>query len=226
VFVVNVLPLLQATAHAAPVLDQSSSPLNRRAFLCCSFEFGQTFTAGITGALVRVDVYLGDLFGSLRVDAGPLAYDVRRVVSGAPSAASGDVLVRGTLVRSTFTTDGFYTLDLGAAQIPVRVGDQFAIVLTSADPNAVGPWTWRGGEMFSTYAGGTSFFRINQSAAWAASPVDTDMAFRTFVDPAVPVPTLPEWGTCGLALLLLMTGVAAIRRRAAHITSAFSRRRS
>lgn len=212
-FVVNVLPLfIHATAYAAPVLDQSSTAISERAFLCCSFEWGQTFTAGMTGALVRVDVYLGDVFGGFSA-VGPLAYDVRRVVSGAPSAASGDVLVRGTLARSTFTAEGFYTLDIGAAQIPVRIGDQFAIVLSSTDPDSVAPWTWRGSSAFaSTYAGGARFFRINETAAWVQS-LDSDLAFRTFVDPAAPVPTLAEWAMGALVLLLVMAGVVAMRRR-------------
>jgi len=62
-FVVNVPLFIHATAYAAPVLDQSSTAISAGSKLCCSFEWAQTFTAGMTGALVRVDVYLGDPFG-------------------------------------------------------------------------------------------------------------------------------------------------------------------
>ena len=193
--------LTPSAAHADPVLDQVSTPIEYQAFACCGSEWGQTFTAGLAGTLATVQVYLGAGYGGFS-GVGPLTYDVRRTVTGAPSSESRDVLRTGALSPSVFRGEGFYTLDFDP--MPLSLGDQLEIVLSNMDPDSSSPWTWRfSGPSASTYDRGAMFMRAGTAAEWSSQVFEgRDFAFRTFVEPdAAPVPEPASWMTLAAGLL-------------------------
>jgi hypothetical protein len=151
---------------------------------------------------------------------GPLSYSVRRVVGGMPSASPTDILAYGSVQGSAFTGPAFYVLDLGTVPIPVVAGDQLAIVLSSSDPDSATQWTWRGSQG-SFYPGGLGLSRPSSTAAWAPDP-NSDRAFRTFVDRAFPVPTMPEWVLGVLMLLLGLIVVVMMRPGRSAVSAAHS----
>jgi hypothetical protein len=196
----------RAYADPISVLDQSATAIGRRAFLCCDWQWAQTFTAGVSGTLSRVDLYLGDPFGA-EPAGGPLAFDVRPVRAGTPGSER-DVIARRVLDTSAFVGEGFYQFDVQAARLSVTAGQRLAIVLTSRALDAA-PWTWRGSEGGQpAYAGGASFFRLARDNVWSSPLPDVDLAFRTFVRPGAMAPT-PEPGT----FILVGLGVAFCVRR-------------
>jgi hypothetical protein len=198
----------RAYAEPISVLDQSSTAIGRRAFLCCDWQWAQTFTSGVSGTLTRVDLYLGDPFGAQPTGA-PLAFDVRHVRAGTPGT-EGDVIATRVLDTSAFVGEGFYQFDVQAARLSVTAGERLAIVLTSSGPDSVAPWTWRGSDTGEpAYAGGAMFFRLTRDEVWSSPLPDLDLAFRTFVRPGTTAAT-PEPGT----FILVGLGVALrVRRR-------------
>jgi len=197
----------RAYADPISILDQSSASIGRRAFVCCEWEWAQTFTSGISGTLTHVDLYLGDPFGALPTGAS-LAFDVRHVRAGTPGA-EGDVIARRVLETSAFVAEGFYQFDVQAAHLSVTAGESLAIVLTSSGPDSVTPWTWRGADTGEpAYAGGAMFFRVTRDEVWSLALPGLDLAFRTFVRPGATAPT-PEPGT----FMLVGVGAALCVRR-------------
>jgi len=204
----------RAYADPISVLDQSATAIERRAFLCCDWEWAQTFTAGVSGTLTRIDVYLGDPFGA-EPAGGPVAFDVRHARAGTPGSER-DVIARRVLDTSAFVGEGFYQFDVQAARLSVTAGQSLAIVLTSRALDAA-PWTWRGSEAGEpAYAGGAQFFRLTRDDAWSSPIPDVDLAFRTFVRPGAAAPT-PEPGT----FILVGLGVAFCVRRCFAQRAAF-----
>jgi hypothetical protein len=137
---------------AAPVLsaevDQSVVPgsANRWNGSAAFGQFAQTFTAGKAGQLVGVSLAAFEI--SHGPDAG-ITIEIRKVVNGAPSNLSTDVL-SSTFVNSSSvdhtssnTTNGptdpadYFYVDLSAYNIRVSVGDMLAIVLTGADGTGI-----------------------------------------------------------------------------------------
>jgi hypothetical protein len=193
-----------ARAEPIALLDQTATGISQQAFVCCGFQWAQTFTGGLKGRLTGVEVYLGDAAGGFSGE-GPLRFDVRRVDGDEPSDDSADVLASGALETAAFTSEGFYALNLATAWIAVRPGDRFAIVLSNAGPDFPAPWTWRFSDRGeSPYPQGQMFFRLNPAAAWSVRGfAGQDFAFRTFVSPAaVPEPASLVLAASGLLLML------------------------
>ena len=181
------LVLTATPAAAAPVIDQqsggtpnqslSSAPLN---------QVGQSFTAGFTGQLTRLDVSavgVGTPIGSLSVS-------IFRTSAGRPTgpALTTEVLDASAVPAISGTLSIEFT-----ARPSVTAGTQYAFVLVPQtgllNITLVAPGLYAGGESLD-----------NGPNSWApVMGVDGDLVFTTYVDPAAsggeaPPPVLQQFG--------------------------------
>ncbi len=148
----------------AGVADQVS-PRGTVGYWSDNADFGQTFTAGATGLLDRVDVELHSARGS----AGLQVYAVGG--NGAPTGGpigSAPVEPSGATVQ-TFVLD---------APVAVQQGERYAFLVTGRGPEVSGG--------ANQYAGGIMYLRA--SGFWL-SEGGVDIGFTTYVRPADPAPT-------------------------------------
>lgn len=138
--------------------------------------FAQTFTVGVTGTLVRIDVVLlGALPGP-----EPLVLELRPAVGDAFSVDPDDVFFASSVPVADLVDAGperqIARFDLTSLDLPARAGDRLAYVLrrdTAAGGTGVGTSTIQSG-----YPGGNAFF--GDDGFW--TPLrSTDFLFETFV---------------------------------------------
>jgi hypothetical protein len=182
-------------AKASTVLDQSylvtnNSGLGTTALLFPSFRRAQTFTVGLAGTLVEVDVAVDPM----SLFAGKSAIlNLLSTVAGVPTS----VLQTSPTVNSALV-NGFMDF---AVSLPVIVGEVLAFELVESNSGYL---------IFSsipgTYPGGADFIintdvGINSFTAFTGGDAD----FRTFVDTGTSAATpLPA------ALPLFATGLGAL----------------
>jgi hypothetical protein len=179
--------------------SQASSP---------TIEWSQTFTVGITGRLTGFDLWIERVPGLTQ----PLLFDVRTTGGGIPTEADAgsNILGNGSVAADSvpFETGlGLLTLpdpihiDTNNLAIDVSAGDLLAIRLsTSANPNIVNGYEWRGNEP-GDYLNGAAyvraFGRVGNSGGWHTQD-GVDQLFRTYVLP------IPEPSTFALTILALV----------------------
>jgi hypothetical protein len=137
-------------------------------------SIAQTFTAGLSGALDRVDVLI---FSNV---VGDLTVEVRELSSGTPSGAT-----RATTVVSLEPFANQWLTVTFAAPAPVLAGTSYALVLSS--PN--GDFGWRawddpGGPPNGPYSNGGPWSADPHLSVWFEADAWIDMAFRTYVTAA------------------------------------------
>lgn len=146
-------------------------------------SLGQTFTAGLTGGLDRVNLYLtapAYAEGFPDVPSAPLTVEIRNAAGGIPGST---VLASASVPASSVTSSGGWVeVDFGSPA-PVVSGTQYAIVAytTDTDPNAAYE-VGTGGAV--VYAGGPFF--LNSSAPPAPTTWEgfaNSLAFQTYVAP-------------------------------------------
>jgi Thrombospondin type 3 repeat len=139
----------------------------------------QTFTAGLSGALDRVDLALAQ---PSTPSVGPLTVEIRNVdASGAPGP---DVLASAVVPAASVPTGGRDALAFVAVPFAspavVAAGGQYAIVAYTGGMDSY-QWGHAGADL---YAGGTRFDSFQSPpSAWSPFP-PIDLAFKTYVAPA------------------------------------------
>jgi hypothetical protein len=206
-YLLSVVAVFLATsAAAAPVLDQQTTGSSGNGtFIETSATFfqelAQTFTVGLAGELVQVNVALG-ISGS-RTNLGTLTLHLRE--GDGTNFPSGPDLATVSVAASTFpnfsSATPFASFDLSTFDVDVDLGDFLAVVLTH---DASGDVTWEHDAGNADYLGGTGIFR-NSNGGQALT---VDFRFQTFVEPAV----VPEPGTLTL-LSAGLVGIGWVRRR-------------
>lgn len=161
-------------AFATPTyLDQSNTTHSGNV----AGDFAQTFTAGQSGPLIRVDLYLGStkLAGdSLSLSIYPTNGAGTPVTTGTALATSGVALVPnapfGVWVSFSF-----------APPFSVTAGTMYAIVF---DTQAGGANVWAFGSNGNAYSGGAAW---RATPSWVAQgPLDPDdFAFRTYLEESI-----------------------------------------
>ena len=141
----------------------------------------QTFTAGITGSLDRVDL----LLASANPPATYLSVEIRDAPGGVPGQA---ILASRPIPPSavTSTTPQFIPVDF-RPPAPVVAGTQYAIVAYSA--NVATTWFLWYFKNSDVYSGGQFFYNgtTPPTSSWTAAP-SQDLSFKTYV---VPTPFTP-----------------------------------
>ena len=157
-----------------------------------AFRRAQTFTAGLSGDLARIDVLLSSVFGTRNLVPGDVLLQVLDTVGGVPIST-----VLASNHSAVNSVDGWRTFELTT---PIRVESGRILAIELIYPTEQGGFGWRGQQPGTHYQPGGDFF-LNVSAgvpSFTLNP-DADNFFRTFVDTA---PT-PEPTTVVLALMVI-----------------------
>lgn len=202
--------LFCSAAWAAPTLDQSQYASNGGTAISKARSFGQTFTAGLSGQLMSVDM----MFSSM--GSGPYYPATVQIQTASGGLPTGTVL--GSLNFPTGFNYGLNAIDLSSFDISVTAGSQYAIVLSNDEVPVFFPsdgievkW-WAPGWDTDPYAGGALV--ENNGSGWQVLHGifgDADAYFATWVETAA-IPVVPAPGV----LLLVAVGsalVTGLRRR-------------
>jgi hypothetical protein len=179
----GVLLLGVAASASAGTLDQQQAVGSGDARVGTDESLAQTFTAGLTGGLDRIDLLLGSDGSGPTV---PLTVEIRSASSGPPGPT---VLATGSVPPSAVSLADAWTPITFATAVPVTAGTQYAIVAYSSVDMA-NSYFW-GLEFDNPYPAGANFFQTVSppDGPWTLTALDGDQAFKTYVAvPASPAP--------------------------------------
>jgi hypothetical protein len=164
ILLVALLPGSTMALAPAEVLDQSNTSVPNSTD--AANDLAQTFTAGKTGLLTTVQLYMS--YGA-QPDGVMITVLIYTTAGGLPTGS----ILGGRSALPTATAD-WVTFPL-SSPVPVTAGQTYAIVFnTSTDGKA-----WGSGD---TYSGGQAL--MWSGTAWSAnSGAIKDFAFKTYVDP-------------------------------------------
>jgi hypothetical protein len=154
-----------ATASASGTLDQSQE--STAGFVRTEVDsLAQTFTAGLTGKLSELELFL-------QHNAAPLEIQIRNVeATGVPGTK---VLASQTLAASSSL--GWQAIVFSS---PAQVVGETKYAIVVYQPSSGNLFSWRGA-LGTPYARGAAWFsEARPPGAWLAG-LDTDLAFKTFV---------------------------------------------
>jgi hypothetical protein len=172
-----VLLVVPGAARAQGTLDQSQTDGQGGSLVVSAgTAVAQTFTAGRSGNLVRVDLLL-QRPGT--VPEGLLIVEIESVTGGEPS---GDPLAVTAIVPGAVPISPDWVTLVFTRPAPSSAGTQYAIVAHSpgTTPGQGYSWLFGAGD---PYPGGEGLLRtlIPLPGPWL--PIGGDMAFRTYVEP-------------------------------------------
>lgn len=188
-------------------LDQQQTAANNAHAVAGSIETAQVFTAGITGQLDHVDLWLstgpgggGGPFDPLTTD---LTVEIWTVASGAPAALIPGASASVAVADVPFGEPLWVQVPISA---PSVAGTQYAIVLSAPAADfascPIECWQWLfQEEVTPPYAAGAAYASLDGGANWAVVATNdpaADFAFRTYVTvppPATPVASLADAAT-------------------------------
>ncbi|WP_344601068.1 calcium-binding protein [Sporichthya brevicatena] len=169
------------SAGAAEALDQQQSVAGSTDLVDADNSFAQTFTAGRTGPLTRVDLRL------FRAEetSDPLTVEIRNASAAGPGST---VLATAVVPAGSVSADevGTETVTF-AAPASVTAGSTYALAVHT---NGSAQQFWVGTSATNTYAAGDAWFAPTSppSGPWASQSYD--LTFATYVDgPLGPKPT-------------------------------------
>lgn len=166
--------IVAAPAQATGTLDQQQPNIDGQIQITQSVWLGQTFTAGITGALDQVDLALEQLAGP--GSSLPVTVQIRTVSGGLPSS---------TILSSTSTTvsndvfHAFVSIPL-ATRVAVTSGTPYAIVVGTSVGSGLLPVGGGAGDPYPAGGPGSS---TDSGATWSVL-AGLDLSFRTYVSTA------------------------------------------
>lgn len=141
--------------------------------------WAQSYTATADGLLTRVDVQVGKVAGA----TGDVRFELRPLVGGLPTADERGLLFASSIpindipvISSLADPPPYVSVDVTAAGIHARPGEQFVISLRRSGGTPAAQWRTRPG----SYASGTGFFRSLLNVPWSAST--EEFGFQTWID--------------------------------------------
>lgn len=208
-----VITLCVIPAARADTLDQSNITLTGGELQVevneADLYVAQTFTAGITGDLTRIqlDLVSQPIHGQIG-EISPFSINVRilSVSNGAPTTnvLSSVVLAPGNYLLGTF-------IDFSQPAF-VTAGGQYAIAVNYIGAPSIGPGSGQGhlrGNLGDAYSGGAPCGSVDGLSWSCADPTGGDIFFQTYVEStAVPEPAVILLLCAGAALVLLTRFVA------------------
>ena len=196
------IPLGSARA-VEEILDQAQTETDGTWALIEDYFYpsqsGQIFTAGMSGYLTRISVYLEN--DSANPATTPIMVSIQTMAGGLPS---GQVVTRGIIYPENIpTSEGWVDVDLD--DMFVAEGTQYAIILSMVPADSPGRVKWFGDFLQDLYAGGRSMANYEDGQGWRLG--NGDLVFKTYVVPD----TLDQYQTDGSSsrMLLTDTGPAA-----------------
>jgi hypothetical protein len=150
-------------------------------------SLAQTFTAGLTGGLDRIELLLG---APDSTPDAPLTVELRNVSGGSPGTT---ILAAGSVPPSAVSsTDAWVPITFGTAA-PVTAGTPYSIVAYSPVDNTHS-YFWAI-DFPDPYPAGASFYQIVSppGPTWTLAGLGGDQAFKTYVE----VPAPPATGPTG-----------------------------
>jgi hypothetical protein len=173
------LVLAFASTASAGTLDQQQTSSTNGVDLSATSTPAQTFTAGISGGLDRVDLLL------LKIGTPPasVTVEIRNTSAGQPGTG---VLATASLPTSAIGTAEAFEPVTFATPAPVTAGTQYAVLAyTPGTPgDTVG---WRYQNTGNPYSPGAMFISndpLPPGGNWQqAGGVDDDLGFKTYVLP-------------------------------------------
>jgi len=201
-FIFTATLLIFAGVSQAVVLDQSQEQLGGSWLVTCpDWYFAQTFTAGLSGQLDKIDVYLENTFFS-EIDLYPTTFSIVNVNDEVPTDSVLGMVYADNLVS------GWNSIDFSSQSVFLNAGNQYAIVLYNDDPERYfGDSTqWRASSL-DPYVGGSLWVYIYGEWTQVITPpegypdeifYDKDAAFRTYM---VPEPATLLFFALGLLIL-------------------------
>jgi Bacterial Ig-like domain (group 3) len=172
-----VLLLTPGAASAAGTLDQQQANTTGVNLGLESVDAGgQTFTAGISGELNQVEIYVSQ-FSLTMAATLPLTVEITTVAGGKPSTTT----LASSTVPSSSVSGGWVVFSFAVAP-HITAGTQYAIVAYTADTTG---YAWRSGgaNLYANGAAWWSFTTKPPAASWEPFNGENDFAFKTYVTP-------------------------------------------
>jgi hypothetical protein len=177
-------------------------------------HLAQTFTAGVSGKLVQLDLIVMKSPGL----TGTMTLSLRPTAGGIPDATNSlfEIEIDLATIPDSSTAGAFKpttSFDVSQFDVNVLVDQKYAISLEREGPSTPTAWAlWREGRPFGFYLRGEEYMRSSFDAPWtpAVSALGGDLTFATYVQ--VPEPSSVVCVAIGLI------GLAAWgwRRKRAH----------
>jgi uncharacterized repeat protein (TIGR01451 family) len=143
---------------------------------------GQTFIAGVTGTLVKVEVPLFCANGAnpCTGPSGNLTLSVRNTAAGLPTGAD---LATATIPSFTSNAGATFTVTFGVPP-SLTSGTQYALILRPVSNPAVGSYFWIRSSP-STYANGSRVTSVDSGGTWATDTT-RDYNFKAYMQAGFP----------------------------------------
>ena len=184
---------VMSPAQAASTLDQGiaypGNDCNTEVY--SAVGLGQSFTAGLSGSLTSVELYL--------VDVAPVGSEPGLTVelkSASSDLPTGSVLATATIPDSDVpSSPGLVTVTF-SSPATLTAGQQYAILVTTTEGS--GNYRWCG-DVPASYSGGSGLY----DDSWIVSSPSQDFSLRTYVD----VPAAPSDGSGSQSVALQSVNV-------------------
>lgn len=170
-------------------------------------QLAQTFTAGLSGLLTRVDVQISGYHHGPQPITEPVTFSLRTAPGGTELAHASIAIAD---LPAPVWPGEFVAIDLSSFGVTVQAGQSYTIELTSANPSATISWftaeTQPGDNAPALYGGGSMHYFRNGQWLQRADLLEADAGFKTYVDtaiPAVPEPSSAWLSLAGMAGLML-----------------------
>ena len=164
-------------------IDQQNTTVTTSGFGFNSTSWaGQTFIAGVTGQVTRVDL---DLFCSGCTGTTPNVTVAIRATTGAPALPTGADLGTTTIAGFNSGGGGYFAANF-AAPVAVTAGTQYAIVISAVSNPSAGTYAYVcscTSLNSNPYANGQRVTSANSGGTWAADVTSggRDLGFKVYV---------------------------------------------
>ena len=167
------------TLSNAPTIDQQNTNVTTSGFGFNATNWaGQTFTAGVTGQLTRVDL---DLFCSGCTGTTPNITVSIRATTGSPAVPTGADLATATIPGFSSGAGGYFSANF-TTPFAITAGTRYAVIMRpEANPSA-GIYAYVVSSA-NPYVNGQRVTSANSGATWAADITNggRDLGFKAFV---------------------------------------------